>query len=142
MDAERRERIVCRWFDMWVKGTDTGIAEIFSPDVHYIESWGPEYRGAGEVKRWFDEWNTRGRVVAWNIGRYMHGEDRTVVEWFFESRMNDGGGDMFDGVSLVGWTPEGKIGFLKEFGCNVDRYDPYGDGDEKPRFRSGKILWF
>ena len=60
--------------------------------------------------------------------------DRVVV-------MNDGRVEQFDGLSLVEWTPDNKIRALKEFGCNLDRYDPYRDGDA-PQFRDEKTKWF
>lgn len=47
-----------------------------------------------------------------------------MVEWFFKNQMKNGTIEMFDGVSLIQWTQENKIEFLKEFGCNVNRYDP------------------
>ena len=31
--------------------------------------------------------------------------------------------------------------FLKEFGCNINHYDPYEHGDE-PQFRDEKAGWF
>lgn len=40
------EQAVRRWFSMWLEGRDTGILQLFAPDALYIESWGPEYRGA------------------------------------------------------------------------------------------------
>ena len=41
--------------------------EIFSQDALYIESWGPEYRGAETIRHWFQEWNTRGTVLQWDM---------------------------------------------------------------------------
>ena len=54
--------------------------------------------------------------------------------------MNDGKEEKFDGVSLIKWN-NGKICFLKEFGCNTDNYDPYCYGD-KPVFKEQKCNWF
>ncbi len=64
---EKREKIISLWFNMWLRGKDMGILDIFSPDVLYIESWGPQYSGIEKVKHWFEEWNTRGTVVQWDI---------------------------------------------------------------------------
>lgn len=55
---EKREKIINLWFHMWLQGKDMGILDIFSSDVLYIESWGPQYRGVEKVKHWFDEWNS------------------------------------------------------------------------------------
>ncbi len=138
---EQRETIIRLWFDMWLKKTDLGILDIFTPDAVYIESWGPEYHGAESIRHWFAEWNTRGTVLQWDIRQFFHREDQTVVQWFFRNRMRDGREEPFDGLSLVKWDPAGKIRFLQEFGCNIHRYDPYRDGPE-PKFREGSAAWF
>lgn len=138
---KEREQIIRRWFDMWLRGEDTGIADIFAADAVYIESWGPEYRGAAAIRHWFAEWNTRGKVLTWDIRQYFHREDQTVAEWFFRNRMNDGREEAFDGLSLVKWTADDHIVFLQEFGCNLNRYDPYADGPA-PKFREDAAPWF
>ena len=67
-----REQTVRLWFDMWLQAEDRGITSIFAPDCIYTESWGPEYHSAAQVKHWFEEWNTRGRVLVWDILRFFH----------------------------------------------------------------------
>ena len=136
-----REAVIRQWFDMWLRQEDLGIDGMFAEDVCYIESWGPKYEGRAAVRHWFREWNARGKVLVWEIKGYFHREDRTVVEWYFRNQMNDGRVEQFDGLSLVEWTPDNKIRALKEFGCNLDRYDPYRDGDA-PQFRDEKTKWF
>ena len=138
---EQREQTVQRWFSMWLTQRDLGIEGIFAPDAVYVESWGPEYRGRERIRHWFSEWNTRGRVVRWDIRQFLHQGEQTVVEWTFRDRMNDGREEAFDGLTLIRWTEAGQIGFLQEFGCNPNRYDPYRDGPV-PRFRDGGALWF
>ena len=86
----RREERIRLWFDMWLRKRDLGIAELFAPDAVYIESWGPRYEGAARIQLWFEEWNSRGTVLRWEIRQFFHREDQTVVEWFFKDRMNDG----------------------------------------------------
>lgn len=136
-----REAVIRQWFDMWLRQEDLGIDDMFAEDVCYIESWGPQYEGRAAVRHWFREWNARGKVLVWEIKGFFHREDRTVVEWYFRNQMNDGRVEQFDGLSLVEWTPDNKIRALKEFGCNLDRYDPYRDGDA-PQFRDEKTKWF
>ena len=136
-----REAVIRQWFDMWLRQEDLGIDGMFAEEVCYIESWGPQYEGRAAVRHWFREWNARGKVLVWEIKGYFHREDRTVVEWYFRNQMNDGRVEQFDGLSLVEWTPDNKIRALKEFGCNLDRYDPYRDGDA-PQFRDEKTKWF
>lgn len=62
-----RERIIRLWFDMWLKQQDLGIDDIFTEDVVYTESWSPKYQDRKTVKHWFNEWNTRGKVLIWDI---------------------------------------------------------------------------
>ncbi len=136
-----REQIIQRRFHMWLEKRDTGLQDIFTKDAVYIESWGPEYHGVGKIKLWFDEWNTRGDVLRWDIKQFFHSGDQTVVEWYFENLMRNGKKEAFDGISLVQWTRDDRIIRLQEFGCNQDRYDPYREGP-LPRFRDEKTKWF
>lgn len=136
-----REKIIRLWFDMWLKQEDSGIIDIFTEDVVYIESWGPQYDDVKTVKHWFEEWNTRGKVLAWDIKQFFHKDDETIVEWYFENKMNDGAIEAFDGISLIRWTKDNRIKELKEFGCNINNYNPYKNG-AKPEFRDEKTNWF
>ena len=136
-----RETIIRRWFDMWLQKKDLGIAEMFSDNATYIESWGPEYHGSAKIKLWFDEWNTRGTVLQWDIKQFFHKGNQTMVEWYFKNQMNDGKVEAFDGISLVEWTNDDKILFLKEFGCNINNYDPYQNG-AVPQFKGETSPWF
>ena len=70
-----REKIIRRWFDMWLEQQDFGIDEIFTEDVLYTESWSPQYCNRKTVKHWFQEWNTRGKVVAWETKQFFHKEN-------------------------------------------------------------------
>ena len=54
--------------------------------------------------------------------------------------MKDGRKEEFDGLSLIKWE-NGKICFLKEYGCNINNYNPYQEGSE-PVFRDEKSKWF
>ncbi len=138
---QHREAAIGRWFQMWLEKTDLGIGELFAPDAVYLESWGPEYHGADRIAHWFREWNSRGTVLGWDIRQFFHRGDQTVVEWSFRYVMEGEAPGGFEGMSLIRWTPQGKIAFLQEFGCNEDRYDPYRDGPV-PKFRDEKPMWF
>ena len=140
-ETRERERIIRLWFEMWLQKRDLGIRDIFSPDAVYVESWGPEYHGAEAIRHWFTEWNSRGSVLVWDIRQFFHKGDQTVVEWVFRNQMEDGGVEAFEGLSLLRWTEEGAIRFLKEFGCNTDTYNPYAAGPA-PQFREGPSRWF
>ena len=136
-----REKIIHLWFEMWLCQQDLGIDDIFTEDVEYTESWGPKYTDRRTVKHWFDEWNTRGKVLEWDIKQFFHKENQTVVEWYFRNQMNTGEIEEFDGLSLIEWTTENRIKSLKEFGCNCSNYDPYENG-AVPEFRDEKAKWF
>ena len=105
----QRERIIRLWFDMWLQQKDLGIDDIFTEDVIYIESWSPQYENRITVKHWFEEWNTRGKVLAWTIKQFFHKNNQTICEWYFKNRMDNGSVEEFDGLSLIEWTDGNKI---------------------------------
>lgn len=138
---EQREAVIRLWFSLWLNQSALGMDRIFSDDAVYIESWGPEYHGLEAIRHWFQEWNTRGTVLQWDIRQFFHQDDQTVVQWYFRNAMKDGTVEAFDGLSLIRWTEDGKICFLQEFGCNIHRYDPYQNGPE-PQFQDQTVMWF
>ena len=139
--VREKEQIVYLWFKMWILQQDLGMDHIFAEDVIYTESWGPKYNNCQRVKHWFHEWNTRGRVVEWNIKQFFHKDNQTIVEWYFKNEMKSGKIEEFDGISLIVWTEDNKIKSLKEFGCNLNNYNPYEYGD-KPDFKEEEAGWF
>ena len=98
---EDKERTIRRWFEMWLRQSDEGAEELFDRDAVYIESWGPEYHGLDKIRHWFQEWNTRGVVLRWDIRQFFHRGDQSVVEWIFENRMENGKAEAFEGMSLI-----------------------------------------
>lgn len=138
---EEREARIGLWFSMWLRKEDLGIADLFTEDAVYIESWGPEYHGAAAIAHWFREWNGRGTVVRWDLGTCFHRGDETVAAWFFANAMDDGREEVFEGLSRIRWAGD-RIAFLQEFGSSVDRYDPYAAGPEPqfPRRRRPVVL--
>ena len=138
---QQREAAVSLWFQMWLKQQNLGIQELFSSDATYIESWGPRYEGAEQIQHWFCEWNTRGRVLNWDIRQMLHDVGSTAVLWYFRCRMKDGVEQRFEGMSLVRWSAEGKIVFLQEFGCNLNQYNPY-QNQAQPQWKEQPVLWF
>lgn len=138
---DKQEQIIHLWFDMWLQKKDLGIETVFAPNATYIESWGPEYHGVDKIAHWFQEWNSRATVLRWDIKQFFHRKDQTVVEWYFQCVQAGESPTTFEGVTLVRWSPDGKIVRLQEFGCNLDRYDPYQDGPE-PKLRNETAAWF
>ena len=63
------------------------------------ESWGPEYKGVQKIRMWFEEWNTRGTVLTWEIKQFFHKDNQTIVEWYFKNTVNEGKIEEFDGMS-------------------------------------------
>ena len=98
---DNREKIIRLWFDMWLAKKDLGIFDVFSDNAVYIESWGPEYHGSKKIKLWFEEWNTRGTVLQWDIKQFFHKGNQTIVEWYFKNKMDAGNVEAFDGMSLI-----------------------------------------
>ena len=107
----------------------------------YWKEQAAKYNNRQIVKHWFQEWNTRGKVVAWEIKQFFHKGNQTIVEWYFKNEMNNGSIEEFDGISLVEWTKDNKIKSLKEFGCNLNNYNPYEHSD-LPEFRDERASWF
>ncbi len=138
---QEREKIVRLWFTMWLEAKDLGIRDIFAEDAVYTESWGPQYKGADAIEHWFAEWNSRAKVVTWDIKQFFHKDDQTIAEWYFASAEKGKEPEGFDGMTLIRWNRDGKIQELKEFGCNVHNYDPYAEGPE-PKFRDENAMWF
>lgn len=141
MNRQEKEKALRRWFAMWLKGKDTGISRLFAPQAVYTESWGPQYRGADKIKHWFDEWNTRGKVLQWDIKQFFHQGSQTAVQWYFKNRLQNGQSEEFEGISLIVWNKRGQIISLTEYGCNIHRYDPYQNGPV-PVFRQDKSRGF
>ena len=57
---EERENRVREWFSMWLRQDCTGLETLFCPEAVYVESWGPEYHGADQIRLWFEEWESPG----------------------------------------------------------------------------------
>ncbi len=122
-----RERLIRRWFEMWLQGNCSGIEDLFSENCVYVESWGPKYVGVDKLRYWFADWTSRARVLKWDIKQFFHSCNQTAVEWYFEYRMNSDSADGFDGMTVIEWTEDNKIRYLKEFCCKLPNYDPYVD---------------
>lgn len=120
-----REEIIRAYFRCWVENSPEVLEKTFSRDVVYSECYGPEYRGLGQVKQWFSDWNQRGKVLEWQIKSFLHEGSRTAVEWYFRCDYEGEAG--FDGVSLIEFDENGKIVSLKEFQSKAEHVVPYGE---------------
>lgn len=113
------------YFDCWLRKDITPIDSLFADNIVYTECYGPVYTGIGQLRSWFHDWNTRGRVIRWDIKRIIEHENTIVAEWYFECEY-DGGTDDFDGVTIAVFDRHGKICELKEFQSKAEHYYPYG----------------
>lgn len=127
-DKERMtgmEAAVRRYFQCWLDKDASALPGIFSGDVVYSESYGPEYRGLPQVSQWFSDWNARGTVLRWDTKRVIASGNTAVAEWYFECDWC-GSTEGFDGVTIADFAPDGKIHSLKEFQSKAEHSFPYG----------------
>ncbi len=128
ININKREKIIYKYFSMWVNKSFKTIDDIFSSNIQYIESYGPKYEGIEKLKYWTEEWNKRGTVLSWDIKQFFHKDNQLIVEWKFECKMNkDKTNRLFDGISLIIFNKNNKIEFVKEYSCELNNYDPYID---------------
>lgn len=120
-----REKLIKRYFESWVKNDISSLEEVFDNSIIYSECYGPKYRGLKQVKQWFEDWNKKGKVIRWDIKSFIHDNNVTAVEWFFQCKYNDEIRS-FDGVSLIAFNGNGKIISLKEFQSKYEHNYPYG----------------
>ena len=116
--------ILRRYFRAWVDADIDTVRELFSDDIVYSECWGPEYRGIGQITRWFEDWNKKGRVLEWRIKRTVEQGDTLVAEWYFECEY-EGNTDGFDGVTIADLDNDGRICRLSEFQSKAEHIFPY-----------------
>lgn len=119
-----KEKLIKQYYEMWLKKNRDGFDELFSKDVYYSESFGPEYQGLEEVKKWFDQWIIKGTVLEWTINRYIEKDNLSIVEWYFACEYDDKV-DALNGVSLIEWNEENKIASVKEFQSKAMHYSPF-----------------
>lgn len=121
------------YFDAWLTKDASVLARVFSPRVHYSESWGPVYRGLAQVERWFEDWNAQGTVLAWDIHEFVCDSGRAVCRWYFKC---DYAGEItgFDGVSWMTFDENGAITSVKEYQSSLPHVYPYDSdkGEDTP----------
>lgn len=123
---DEREKVIENYFRCWVENDPAVLEQTFAQNVTYSECYGPEYRGLRQIKKWFADWNQKGKVLEWTIKGFLHEGSGTAVEWYFRCDY-EGNVDGFDGVSLIEFDDAGKIVSLKEFQSKAEHEFPYGD---------------
>ncbi len=119
-----KEARIREYFKAWLKQDIESLDRLFSPEAFYRECYGPEYVGLSEIRRWFADWNRRGRVLSWDILRFIHHADEVIVEWEFCCEY-DGAPDRFDGISVVAFDEQDRIISIKEYGSKAEHIRPY-----------------
>jgi len=119
-----REKIIKNYFESWLNNNSLILKDIFDSKIIYSECYGPEYRGIDIIKRWFEDWHRRGKVIVWDIKQFIHEANVTAVEWYFKCEY-DGKIGEFDGVSLIEFNDINKIVSIKEFQSKTPHCYPY-----------------
>ncbi len=122
IDREEKVRI---YFTAWLNKDAHAFQHILAENITYSECFGPEYHGINQVNTWFEDWNRCGTVRKWDIKQFVHQNNTTVVEWYFEC-FYDSSLAGFDGVSLIEFDENGKISSIKEFQSKAEHHYPYG----------------
>ena len=120
-----KEMIIRKYFNMWLTQNGDELSQIFDDDIYYSECYGPEYHGIEQIKQWFFDWNSHGRVIRWDINSVVQQGNTCVAEWYFECEY-DGVTDGFNGVTLAQFSTSGKIVSIKEFQSKAEHCSPYG----------------
>ncbi|MBP3650818.1 MAG: nuclear transport factor 2 family protein [Clostridia bacterium] len=121
---QQREDCIRQYIQGWLCQNEERLLAVLSPEVHIIESYGPEYVGIGEVQQWFRAWHAHGQVLRWDALHFLHQGAETVVKWYFECRY-DGNTDGFDGLSLVRFDDHGRIAVMEEYQSKAVHHRPY-----------------
>lgn len=121
---EERERIIKNYFDTWMKNEPMNLPVLFDSDITYVECYGPVYHGIDQIIQWFINWNMKGKVTEWSIKQFIHQNNISVVEWFFQCNYENCT-DGFDGVSIITFNDENKMTSVKEFQSKAEHYFPY-----------------
>ncbi len=121
-----REHNISCYFSMWLQHDCSGIENLFSNDVVYIESDGREYHGIEQLVRWFGDWFAHGKVERWDITAFSHAGNKCFAEWYFVC-VYDGNRSGVDGVTIAEFDSEGRIYTLREFAAAHERSLHYGD---------------
>lgn len=117
-----REEIITEWFNAWFDPKWQDFETIFTTDVYYSESWGPEYVGIKQVKSWFNSWFTHAKLLYWDVKQIDESNDKSFVEWTFKCSDQSGVSE-FAGLSVITWRDD-KIASLKEFASSLPKINP------------------
>lgn len=96
-------------------------------DVVYCESYGPEYRGIGQFRAWFEAGRAAGSTIdAWDIRSVDVVGDKLFAEWHFECTMF-GEKTAIDGMSVAEYDVAGKIRAWREYQAVLEHTLPFAE---------------
>ncbi|GCF94234.1 hypothetical protein NRIC_21250 [Enterococcus florum] len=124
MQTKEKEMTVKKYFAMWVKREFTNLPDLFHSDIYYSECYGPEYQGLSEIRAWIEDMLQKQTVLEWRIKQFIHQDHLTIVEWFFKEELAGAIGG-FNGVSIIEFSPDGKIRSVKEFSSVAEHVRPF-----------------
>jgi hypothetical protein len=128
---EHKEQMILTYFKAWLNHDSSVLPALFDANVIYVECYGPKYHGLDQILQWFSDWHKKGSVLEWSIKQFIHQNNLTVVEWYFQCDYENNV-DGFDGVSLITFNEQNQITSVKEFQSKAVHYDPYDTmGNEK-----------
>ena len=116
--------ILKKYFQSWIDIDTETVKATFSENAVYSECYGPEYHGLSQILKWFADWNQKGKVLEWTVGRSIESESTVVAVWYFKCEYN-GEIDGFDGVTVADFDDNMKITKLCEYQSKSDHYFPY-----------------
>lgn len=118
-----KEKIISEWFNAWFDPKWNDFKTCFDKEIYYSESWGPEYSGIEQIEMWFHQWHKQAKLNSWDIKKFIHIGDITIVEWYFSCLDNEKLHE-FDGVSIIEWNQRMQIKSLKEYASSLPKYNP------------------
>ena len=127
---QQREDAIRQYMQGWLTQNEELLLATLSPQIHIIESYGPEYIGLAEVQQWFRTWHTAGQVLRWDALGFLHQGAETVVKWHFVCRY-EGNTSGFDGLSLVRFAADGRILTLEEYQSKAEHHRPFRKGSSQ-----------
>lgn len=118
------QTIIEAYFASWIKKSRAQFETFFDTNTLYSACYGSEYQGLAQIVKWFDDWNKRGSVLAWDITNLYRDNEIYIAEWYFKCEYA-ANIDEFNGVSLIRFNKAGKMISVKEFQSKAEHWLPY-----------------
>lgn len=123
MDNKQTDKLIKKYFQMWVDKTKLDLTTIFTKDIQYTECYGPQYKGIDELYEWINRQFRIQTVTDWTIKNIFHDKNVTIVEWHFACTQ-DNDDSSFDGISIIKFKDD-LISEVSEFESKDTHRRPY-----------------